>query len=620
MSGLRFRILGVLVAALVTLGGLAPPAHAEPASLTGTLTDEVTGAPLAGCVTAYKADDMTSGGGIGCADETGAWTIEDLVAGTSYVVVADPQDRHRYFVEWFEDAQDGDDATAVTAPATVSFRLRAGGRLEGTLTDEHGEVVPSAIVEVQSPSGAYLSGTTTDEVGRYSFSPLRAGQVKVRFSQGIITQWAFGQESLATAEIFDVADGQTTTVDDQLIPYGVIRGTVTDAATGAPVNGACVQVLDRETENSWAYGCVGADGRYSLTPTQASGTYALRVTDAQGRYAVTYSGGAAGLADAKTYTVTRESEVTVDLPMRLGGRITGRVLDQRTEQPIEGVCPRPYPGREGKYLYGPTVSCSDASGTWSVAGLPAGSYAMHLVPRFGSDYSPEGVWLDKEDSQATANLYSVSVGETVTAKTAKLVPAGVVTGVVTDQEGRPVSGAWVNLAGTYPDPLVPPGGGPLEAWTDEEGRYTLRTVPDGDYTPVAGKFSDRALAPTWFGGAASAATADVLTVTAGKTVTADIRLLPGGFVEGTVLRPDGSVPEGGLDGRVHTIAGEYVGWFEVQPNTGTFRTSPLPPGDLVLSVGLSGRRAYYDRATTREGATPVRVERGETRQVTFHLP
>ncbi|GAB2607012.1 hypothetical protein GCM10027067_18140 [Pseudactinotalea suaedae] len=159
------------------------------------------------------------------------------------------------------------------------------GTLAGTVTDETGAALAGASVQVEGPTERTV--TTSDE-GAFSLGVV-AGDYTVTAS-------AFGFEP-GSSEVAVVA-GETTTVPLSLVAAAAfaVSGTVTDAGTGEPVEGASVS-LDAPIEPV----TTGADGTYAFAEVP-TGTYTLSVT-------------AGACAAPATHELTVDGNVTLDVTL-----------------------------------------------------------------------------------------------------------------------------------------------------------------------------------------------------------------------------------------------------------------------------------------------------------------
>jgi hypothetical protein len=133
------------------------------------------------------------------------------------------------------------------------------GTVTGTVTDaDTGEALEGAIVTI-SYHGVLRDGTTDDE-GMFTFA-----NVPICFCMKTVSASMNGYGSLS----IDVSVDEMTIVDLALVPVedgepdcGTVTGTVTDARTGEPIEGALVRVThDGEVWKTMT----DENGRYTLT-------------------------------------------------------------------------------------------------------------------------------------------------------------------------------------------------------------------------------------------------------------------------------------------------------------------------------------------------------------------
>ena len=154
------------------------------------------------------------------------------------------------------------------------------------------------------------------------------------------------------------------------------------------------------------------------------------------------------ISQTLTVQVSAGVVTTRDITLVRGGVLTGRVVEDKTRQPLADICPQAYVERTGT-LAGYGYPCSTADGTWTIKGLPTGNYTVQLTGNspYGSPYL--ATWVGKGDTQAKATVFSVTVGVTTIAGTAKLAAAAILTGQVIDPAGQPVAGVIVAPEGGY---------------------------------------------------------------------------------------------------------------------------------------------------------------------------
>jgi TonB-linked SusC/RagA family outer membrane protein len=142
---------------------------------------------------------------------------------------------------------------------------------------------------------------------------------------------------------------------------------------------------------------------------------------------------------------------------------------------------------------------------------------------------------------------------------------GQVTGSVTAEDGRPLSGASVSITGTD-----------IGALTNATGRYSLPAVPSGQHTVQA----------TLIGYGSASAT---VSVAAGQTATADLQLTSQALeLEGIVAVGYGTQRKETLTGSVSAVSGEEI------KDIPTTNVSNMLGGKLpgVVTVNSSGEPGY----------------------------
>lgn len=623
MRSFIMRLGAVLVAALLAMGLLSAPAHAGTATLSGTITSDATGEPVGGCVTAYGTDFAFMGS---ACSETGQWSME-VESGVAYKLEVNAWDG-RHLGEWAHDAHSFDDAVPFVAPASVDITLQVGGTIGGSLRRADGSAAEGASVHVLDTddytTAAWTSVGASPETGDEWWTLVPPGEYVVEYWDDGATQWAVGQTSAETATRFTVTADAMTRVDDRFLGRATVRGTVVSDATGEPIEGVCVVVRGPgNPDDSWWGGesCTGADGAYELELAE-SGTYIAQFTDSSGDHVAEYSGDTTDIGEAATFDVTRETPAVVDASLAKASVITGRTVDAKSGAPIAEACPHAYLGHDGDFLAGQVAECSGSDGRWSVKGLPAGDYAVSLTAN-GEPRTYAQAWAFKADSQATATLISVSAGSTKAVRDVQLMPGGTFSGVVTGPTGEPVADAYVSIDSGYSGRAGGPGG-PIYTQTDELGRYTLHGVPAGDHTVFVEPRQWSGLAPLWSGNADRREDAVALRVRANKDTTYNAVLSAGARVTGSVYTADGQPTADYWVGLIYTTSGDYIGDFDVYDGN-TFSSTFLPPGDFKLQLRRytedgDEEIAWYDSATSEADATVVTLQRGETRDITVHLP
>lgn len=622
MRSFIMRLGAVVLTALLTIGLLSAPAHAESATLSGTITSDSTGEPVGGCVTIYDTDDNYVGNT--CSDDTGTWSI-DVEAGMAYKIEVAAYDGH-HLSEWAQDAATFDDAATVIAPAIVDTGLQVGGTIGGTLTRPDGSPAEGASVTVlraddQTPvawAGVH-AGPPAGEAEWWV--PIAPGDYIVEYRDGMAHQYAVGQISADAATRFTVTADSTTRVDDQFLAAAKVSGRIVSDATGEPIEGACAVILQAAAirDDAWwaGEGCAGPDGRYEVELSEP-GSYVAEFTDAQGNHVGEFSGDAAEFGDATAFEASREAPAVVDASLAVGSVISGRAVDAKSGAPIQDACPNAYVGHAGAYVHGAVSECSGSDGQWKLKGLRAGSYALSF-DAYSEPRTYATTWAFKATSQKAATLIAVGSATTKTVRNVQMMPGGSVTGVITGPTGEPVAGAWVRLDFGYPG-RIGPGEGPHTAQTDENGRYTIHGVPPGEHAAFVYTSYEHSFAPEWSGNGLTSEDATPLRVKALKSTAFNAQLAPASSLAITVVGADGQPDARYLTGFIYNAAGDYIGDFD---NAGgaVYGPGALPAGGFTLTLedGETGEVYWYDGVTRESGQTALTLGEGEHKEITFRL-
>lgn len=136
---------------------------------------------------------------------------------------------------------------------TVVLVLGAGHALEGTVFDARGVPVVDASVVATVVHGMSTRSARTDADGRYRLDALPRGDYRIGVARAGAEPGALAQNTLRVPDVarFDLV----------LRDAALLAGSVTDAATGAPVAGAVIRVTGT---CGAARGTSGADGRYAI--------------------------------------------------------------------------------------------------------------------------------------------------------------------------------------------------------------------------------------------------------------------------------------------------------------------------------------------------------------------
>ena len=374
------------------------------------------------------------------------------------------------------------------------------------------------------------------------------GTFSMRLKEGTY-DFVFRRDGFAPKVMHAVRVGTgTRPIEAALEPGKQISGRVTRG--GAPVAGVRVSVYgdfaDEASETA-------ADGSFTIDDLPA-GDMMLRA----------YKGEEFIQVSQPVKVPARDVEIKVPP----GGRISGRVFDKETKEPVTafeaGVSGSR--GGGGVVFVGPsqTKPFTSDDGTFVLDGVPAGSTSLVV--------SASGF--------VTASVPNIVVEEGRAVENVEVaLDRGVkVSGRVTGPDGAALSGVAVRLRPAQGRIRRMPSGGP-GAVTDSEGRYTLESVEAGDQT---------------FTFARAGYVSNEKTVTlSGREARVDAQLTTGRRISGTVVSENGG-----------PVAGATVSAFSPSTSANSRSTRTDANGNFQLEALAEAR---YTFRASKEGFPPAEV-------------
>ncbi len=493
----------------------------------------------------------------GLSDESGQYESPLAIAPGDYHLTAQPGPGENYVVHaWqdyscqFERCPISDTDTVEIMPAAISgeldFALPAGATLSGTLTpDDIGRVV-----RLWDGSGFMLSDfffLPWDPPGEdsWQFTGLAGGSYYVELGPlSSVEPWLrvlhngllcpFSGCERATGDPLVIPPGASLTLPEvSLQPGGQIEGKLVDANTGD-------------------------------APSVVGATF------------------------LRTYDIVSEDGTVVG-----GGGIN--VIDGEVLLAPSAALP------DGEY-YVRTFNAflGDGIGFQRLAGDTSTGYLPGYIDGMYPDVVCAGVKCDLSEAQPV----SVVSGE-ITAITIELSTGGSLEGsVIDDDTGEPIPGAIARVLSADNEILA-------SAITDGDGQFRIGAFPDGAYylrTSMSGStgFGDFGVQLRYFDhlhGSDTQCSERLCDPADGTAIVIDgsdvgpfeLRVEPGPVISGRIIaQPIGLQLS---NGRVEVFdsSGAFVGSYRINPNTGQYQTTALPPGDYTLVPVVS---PAYSAVTT----------------------
>ncbi|MBL9126797.1 MAG: carboxypeptidase regulatory-like domain-containing protein, partial [Verrucomicrobiales bacterium] len=527
-------------------------------------------------------------------------------------------------------------------------------RIEGRLLDgPDGTPVAAVALALRNTRGGALRTRTSDASGSFRFADLESGTYELFAADGSALS---GDPTTISVQAGRVASHTylvdlvpTRLPDATPTPGGLLSGIVRDAETDVPIAGAYVWidsapsarrvvrtgsdgrfVLNRDTPGSVAVagtarGYLEArlatidDSQASGVPTlrlaprgvvsgivrrrgvalpgtpilltSASGTFAETVADASGRFAFRdlpegdYDLGIGAFAgpyvgNTRVSFAPGRRRIQQDLDLDAASLLSGRCVGTQGTDPLPGVLVSLV--RDGETV---AQTRSDDTGAYAFLVLQAGTYSIHA--------SGTGTLLSPLSDLAVASGLDLEHLDLV-AGTQTLALR-----VVADGTDLPIAEAEVTLV---PDTSTADGTGARYVRTDAAGRGSFDLLP-------AARYHLRVVAPGF------APTTLPAAVPAPNPLP-DLRLAPGGFLEGVVSADGAGVPAvrvalAAADGSiVRTTATAADGGFRfdtIPDGALALWVMPEPPwSSTILDVGPipAGTRRTIDVALARSNGDP----------------
>jgi hypothetical protein len=623
--------LGLAAAATLSLLGANSALAVGSGSITGTVTDFSSEAPVAQIqACAYRSPSFEYAG----CEETavdGSYAIAGLAGGSYKVQFRRPYFSEANYLAQYYDGQptwDSANVVAVTegvAKTGVDAELHVGGQIAGTVVAAAGEAPLasiSACAYVATGPGELVGCAATDADGEYTITGLPTGPYKVQFepSFGVnfVSQYHAGKATRDAADSIAIVAGATVSgIDAKMQVGGTITGQVTDAESSLAIEGA--EACLYPAGSTIPAGCrpTDASGNYSITGL-ATGPYKVgfRPGSSDQTHARQFYDGKATLAAANAIAVTQGATVGgIDAELPKQGGIAGRVT-AASGAPLAGieVCA----GSSG--LEGSDSGCdlTDAGGDYLIAGLQeSSSYRVEF--KGGPDHVTE--YYDGKTSNLNSTPVAVVNATTTDSIDAALETAGKISGKVVDASSKAALQSIEVCAQTPSGSPVGPGGC---AVTGADGKYTIKGLRGGSYSVrfSVPYFNIPNYLTQFYDGREREGEANAVTVVAGATSPAiDAEMHPGGTIEGKVVDAAGKAALQGVEVCATAVSVRRSASRNPISNCdstdagGEYRIERLPTNSyrVRFSPGFSLHgylSRYYDDVATKKLATPVAVTAG----------
>lgn len=478
---------------------------------------------------------------------------------------------------------------AVAAAVVIGL---VGGQPAGAVEPEQGTI--SGVVTTEDGTGAagvsiwayryhpewngwsWETYASTGADGSYTLD-VADGDYRLQFQStapgsNLVAEYWQDAADLTSATTVTVDGGAAITGIDPVLSDGAtVSGVVTDDA-GAPVRGVSVQATSVSGWSSFAIGLTDASGAYQVAGLRA-GTYNIKFVPMadSGPVAGEWYDDAASQAEATPVTVTAGGAASgIDAVLSVAGSIAGVVADT-TGAPTANAYVTVYRATSGDPQWVTSMS-TDGSGAYRIDGLRPGDYKVH-ISAMGELLSE---WYDDAADAASATVVSVTGGATTTVDGALAIGA-VLSGIVTDDAGNPVSDVTVMAM------PVDGEGGWYGASTAADGAYRLPGLPAGSYrVKFETSMTAASVVGEWWNGAKSEADASVVSVTEGEVVDGISAQLAAGAELSGIVRDGQGAPMMDVQVVLRDAAGQWLRYTHTGPD-GSYSIRGVDAGSYRLS-------------------------------------
>ncbi len=376
------------------------------------------------------------------------------------------------------------------AAGSYLLRLGFGGEVAGKVTSAHdGDPLAGGDVRLWNSDGYHAGTAETGPGGQFSLATLEAGgyYLSTRYFDGFFDELyddlpcpGGGCEVTDGTAVEVTSHGTVEGIDFALVEGGAVAGTVTEAATGAPVAELLIEIWDQAGQYRVAQAVTDEHGDYRADGL-AAGTY-FATTDthlyADELYDDIPCDDLSWDCDPETGTpiAVAEAETTAGIDFALDrlGMITGTVTDTLSGEPIPWQQVR-IRRQSGAYV-GSTYS--DLSGEYQIGGLSPDTYVAYTdtydyLDELYDDIPCPGGFPGSCDP-ADGTPIPIELNATAEGVDFALDHLGAIAGTVTDAAtGEPIAGVRMDVhAG---------GGWEARAYTNGDGEYLVDGLEPQSY-------------------------------------------------------------------------------------------------------------------------------------------
>ncbi len=554
-DGSTTSMLSVPVTVDAEDGGTASATAYQPATVSGTITDDGDNSGLAGVIASLTGPNGYSGQVTTLSD--GGYSFTNLVPGAYSLTLSTPG------AYLFDPAgattlsdtptlNSGDSDTfnaSAYQPATVGGQITDDGNSGG---------LAGTLVNLYDPSFNLVASTTTSGNGLYSFAGLTPQTYTLAFTTP--AGYLFDQDAnSAWSEQLGVASGDNDTVSTTAYQPASVFGHITDDGSGNGLAGVLVTLLD-PAQNTLGSTTTDATGNFSFTGLVPQNDTVLLSSPGADLFD---ADNAATLVMAANVTsgAAVEDDASANQP---AGTVGGNITDAGSGDGLEAV------GVTLAQTGGSSFqTATDAQGNFSFSNVAAGgNYQLTFSAPAGYFFaqSNEDTW--------TTDPFSVASGDAVD-QDGDAYQQGSLNGTITDFDtGFGLQGVGVALEDSNGNPLN------ISTATAPDGTYSLPNLEPGSYivaftAPADYLFTESNL-DTW---------SSPFSITSGSSATEDTSAFPDlGTVLGQVTDSISGAGIQGIPVALEDLSGNAIDFTTTDAN-GNYVFDDVPAGNVQVVFG-----------------------------------
>ena len=338
----------------------------------------------------------------------------------------------------------------------LTIIMQPAGRITGYVFDAEGNPIPNACVSVlvdkSNPNWmetftdfALPFSTVTGYDGSYSIENLNTGFINISAE--------FSGYTKKIVKEVEIISGKTNFIDFQMSKGTIVKGFIFDLQN-KPITNAVAGLLSKvKYDDRYA---IGFNDGTTLTDTVQSntdGAFSISGIGEKGDEIIVQH---PDYAPARiVYHPKTNFAIPIKITMTKGGGIEGTIRDSE-ENPVSGVTVQAFNSPENLFCY---TTATDKNGNYHFDNLPATEFTVRM--RNGRTNNQQAATVTAEETQ------NISFGFGTGTK---------ITGTLFDN-GQPIAKTKITIQKKYEGYDE----NQTSTETDEQGRYTFKAVPAGDW-------------------------------------------------------------------------------------------------------------------------------------------